>query len=172
MTRKLTDIEYPMCFPLVPIPAVLTNIYCQWLYTFKSIVKKSLDQKYCMNYEKTELYINICKWISFWNILSINNFRIAVSCEWCALSAGVVLLGWEWMWIFKLSTGWSSFAPSISRLNSRPADTWNSIIIPFIIQNLAALEYVFRAAMILYNLVTGCQPWTFIQPLPALIQTI
>ena len=28
-----------------------------------------------------------------------------------------------------------------------------------------ALEYIFRAAMILYNLVTGCQPWTFIHPL-------
>ena len=35
----------------------------------------------------------------------------------------------------------------------------------------AALEYVFRAAMILYNLVTschGCQPWTFIHPGPGL----
>ena len=29
----------------------------------------------------------------------------------------------------------------------------------------AALEYVFTAAMILYNLVTSCQPWTFIHPL-------
>ena len=71
----------------------------------------------------------------------------------------------EPMWIFNLNAAWSSFAPSLSWLVSRPADTWNSIIIPFIIQNLSDLEYVFRAAMILYNLVTGCQPWTFIHPL-------
>ena len=61
----------------------------------------------------------------------------------------------EPMWIFNLNAAWSSFAPSLSWLVSRPADTWNSIIIPFIIQNLSDLEYVFRAAMILYNLVTG-----------------
>ena len=73
------------------------------------------------------------------------------------LLADVCIVWWGWMWISQSqpNTHWSSFAPSLSWLNSRPADTWNSIIIPFIIQNLAALEYVFRAAMILYNLVTG-----------------
>ena len=35
-------------------------------------------------------------------------------------------------------------------------------------KSAAALEYVFRAAMILYNLVTSCQPWTFIHPDPTL----